>query len=66
MGEPLLQKERVELPALMCEMGYIEGWTHIPLRPEIMSLYGLLFVLHPTTNNNKNKTHKTLTPKKIN
>lgn len=43
----------------MGEMGYTEGWTHSPLRPEILSFYGLLFTLH-STSNNKDKPHKTL------
>ena len=47
----------------MDEMSYTEGWGHSPLKPEILSFYGFLFMLHLTTNNkNKNRPNTTLPP----
>lgn len=43
----------------MGETGYTEGWTHSPLRPEVLSFYGLLFTLQ-SKSNDKDKRHKIL------
>lgn len=59
MGGKALTAEELSYWHLMGETGYTEGWTHSPLRPEVLSFYGLLFTLQ-SKSNDKDKRHKIL------